>query len=180
MNSNPSPLQLHASPAAGVDQPFEMLAACHERVERMLALLARLCAHLGAQGVDAQAQQAAIDVMRYFDLAAPHHHEDEERHLFPRLRQAGHADLVDRLQQDHVAMGRAWAVLRIELDAIAGADWVRQRLAAFGATCADFDTLYRGHLGAEDGQAFPLARPLVDSDALRAMSDDMARRRGLR
>lgn len=180
MKTPSSPLQLHASPAAGVEQPFEMLAACHERVERMLALLARLGEHLGAQGVDAQAQQAAIDVMRYFDLAAPHHHEDEERHLFPRLRQAGHDDLVDRLQRDHLAMGRAWAALRVELDAIARADWAPARLAAFGADCAAFDTLYRGHLAAEDGQAFPLARQIVDADALRAMSDDMARRRGLR
>lgn len=34
-----SPLILHAAPAAGFDQPFEMLQACHERVGRMLVLL---------------------------------------------------------------------------------------------------------------------------------------------
>ena len=34
------------SPGAGFEAPFEMLAACHERVERMLTLLARLQQHL--------------------------------------------------------------------------------------------------------------------------------------
>ena len=28
----------HSAPAAGFEEPFEMLATCHERVERMLAL----------------------------------------------------------------------------------------------------------------------------------------------
>jgi hypothetical protein len=35
-------LTLHAAPAAGFDQPFELLAACHQRVEHMLDLLQRL------------------------------------------------------------------------------------------------------------------------------------------
>ena len=81
-----SPLTLHVGPAAGFDQPFEMLAACHERAARMLDLLARLLPHLASQGCDEQARQAARDVMRYFDLAGPAHHEDEERHVFPLLQ----------------------------------------------------------------------------------------------
>ena len=81
------PLVLHAAPAAGFDEPFEMLAACHERVQRMLRLLRRLAAHLGEHGADAQAAQAAVDVMRYFDEAAPRHHDDEELHVLPRLRE---------------------------------------------------------------------------------------------
>ena len=53
------------------EQPFDMLRACHERVHRMLTLLGRLQAHVVLNGVDAQATQAAKDVMRYFDHAAP-------------------------------------------------------------------------------------------------------------
>ena len=37
------------APGTGFDQPFEMLEACHERVQRMLALLARR-GHAGAAG----------------------------------------------------------------------------------------------------------------------------------
>jgi hypothetical protein len=61
----------HRAPSAGFEAPFEILAACHERVERMLALIQRLQQHLQDTGCDDSARQAARDVMRYFDLAAP-------------------------------------------------------------------------------------------------------------
>jgi hypothetical protein len=47
-----SPLTLHASPAAGFDEPFEMLAGCHDRVQRMVDLLERLAGHLPRHGCD--------------------------------------------------------------------------------------------------------------------------------
>ena len=65
------------TPAVGFEQPFEMLEACHERVQRSLALLGRIARHIDAQGHDAQSRSAAVDVLRYFDIAGPHHHEDE-------------------------------------------------------------------------------------------------------
>jgi hypothetical protein len=48
-----------ALPGAGFDQPFEMLGACHERVQRTLDLLQRLQTYLAEQGVDDSARQAA-------------------------------------------------------------------------------------------------------------------------
>jgi hypothetical protein len=103
-----TPLELNAAPSAGFDQPFELLAACHQRVLRMLQLLQRLQAHLGTKGADPEAGRAALDVMRYFDIAGPAHHEDEERHVFPRLRDAGLGQLAERLQLEHLAMAEAW------------------------------------------------------------------------
>jgi hypothetical protein len=50
------------SPSVGFEQPFEMLAACHDRVLRSLALLQRLVDHIDAQGHDAQSRSAAVDV----------------------------------------------------------------------------------------------------------------------
>ena len=114
-----SPLVLHAAPGAGFEQPFEMLEACHERVERMLGLIERLAGHLSEAGADASARQAARDVMRYFDRAAPNHHEDEERHVFPALRALGQGALADRLHADHEAMAGLWAALRTALAALA-------------------------------------------------------------
>ena len=84
------------SPSAGFDQPFEMLGACHERVQRTLDLLQRLQTYLAEQGVDDSARQAARDVLRYFDIAAPLHHQDEERHVFPPLLAQGDAATVAR------------------------------------------------------------------------------------
>ena len=108
---------LHPGPGAGFEEPFEMLVACHQRVLRMLDLTQRLAAHLREAGADADAQQAARDVMRYFDLAAPAHHEDEERHVLPRLRQGGQAALADRLHADHTLMSATWAAVRADLSA---------------------------------------------------------------
>lgn len=171
-----SPISLHAAPAAGVDQPYEMLAACHERVERMLRLLGRLREHLPAHGADEQARKAARDVMRYFDVAAPHHHEDEERHVFPRLREHGRAELAERLHAQHEAMAAAWAALRRDLAAIAGGEVP----GAIDDRWSGFAALYRAHIEAEDGEAFPAAAAATDAAGLAAMSGEMARRRGLR
>ena len=56
-----SSLSLHAAPAAGFDQPFEMLLACHQRVDRMLRLLQRLAPHLATHGADAEAVRAFVE-----------------------------------------------------------------------------------------------------------------------
>jgi hypothetical protein len=57
-------------------------------------------------------------VLRYFDLAGPHHHEDEERHLFPRLRDHPDArvrEAVATLAQDHARLHALWQRLRAVL-----------------------------------------------------------------
>jgi hemerythrin-like domain-containing protein len=174
-----SVIDLHAGPGAGFDQPFEMLEACHQRVERMLALLQRLSAHLATHGADSQAQQAARDVMRYFDLAAPHHHEDEERHIVPRLREQGQIALAERLMSEHRTMSSAWAGVRCALQAVEQGRWLTDSEVAAEQWRA-FAALYRDHIALEEREVFPTARQHIDADALRAMADEMARRRGVR
>lgn len=164
---------LHAGPAVGFDQPFEMLAACHDRVRRSLDLLQRLQAHVLAQGLDAQARDAAADVLRYFDLAAPAHHEDEERHVLPRLEAAGLAALAQRLRTEHAEMTRQWGQLRLPLQA-----WVSGAPAVLAeAELMAYVTLYEAHLATEDGTAFPTACRLADDVAQRLMGEEMAARR---
>lgn len=173
------PLQLNAAPAAGFDQPFEMLAACHERVERSLRLLERLGEHLAAKGADEAARNAARDVLRYFDIAAPQHHEDEERHVLPVLRAAGGAALVDRVLAEHATMAAAWARLHVQLQAVERGDAAAVLTPEAQAEWQAFAQLYRAHLALEDDQVFPAAAPLLDAPAQRAMGDEMARRRGV-
>lgn len=171
---------LISSPAASFEQPFEMLQACHERIQRMLALLERLRAHLAQHGADAQARQAARDVMRYFDQAAPHHHADEELHVFPPLIARGDQAtlaLVSRLQQDHLQMEARWKQARIVLAGIEGGEL--QALAAAHQSVLDaFAGLYADHIAAEEQIAYPAAGALLDAGAITAMGLEMARRRG--
>lgn len=167
-------------PAVGFEEPFGMLEACHERVQRMLALLARLREHVRANGCDEQARQAARDVMRYFDQAAPQHHLDEELHVFPPLLaqgDAGNTRVVRQLQQDHLDMESRWAGAREVLQLVA--DGLVQRLDAEGeAVLVAFAALYDQHLRAEEEIAYPAAQALIDDDARGAMGKEMARRRG--
>jgi hemerythrin-like domain-containing protein len=167
------------SPAASFAQPFEMLHACHERVERTLALLERLRRHVREHGADEQARQAARDVMRYFDLAAPQHHRDEELHVFPPLlAQADERvrELVRRLQRDHLEMESRWVAARAVLDALlqgalnALSPEQESALSAFAGTYAD-------HIAGEEEIAYPAAAALLDEAAQAAMGEEMMRRR---
>lgn len=168
-----SHLTLHAGPAVGFEQPFEMLQACHDRVRRSLDLLLRLQAHAALHGADMQARDAARDVLRYFDLAGPKHHEDEERHVLPRLRTAGQAALADRLAADHAEMTRQWAALRPPLLQLMAGDAAPLDAAA----CQAYASLYADHMAAEEAHAFPQAAAGLPHEAEAAMGAEMAARR---
>jgi hemerythrin-like domain-containing protein len=171
------------SPAVGFDQPFEMLEACHERVQRSVDLLTRLAEHLHTVGNDAHARQAAADVLRYFDVAAPHHHEDEERHVFPPLlalpADTAHAAVhaaVRQLQQDHALMHHLWQSLRGALERIANgqeADFSHRDLNVLHR----FTGLYGSHIALEEAVIYPAAKALMDPAGLAAMGGEMAGRR---
>jgi hemerythrin-like domain-containing protein len=163
-----------SSPAAGFDEPFAMLHACHERVERSLLLLERLATHVAQHGADAQAQDAARDVLRYFDIAAPQHHEDEERHVLPALCAQGEGALADRIAADHIAMSAAWQALRPWLLAVQRGDVgaVPPELPRFGAR-------YREHIALEESSVFAPVQAALDDAAQRAMGREMAQRRGV-
>ena len=170
------------TPAAGFEQPFEMLEACHERVQRMLTLLGRLREHLRGHGADVQAQQAARDVMRYFDLAAPQHHRDEELHVFPPLLAQGEprvVGVVQRLQQDHVQMEARWQAAREVLARIADGSLGALR-AEDDAALDAFAGLYDAHIRAEEEIAYPAAQALIDPETLAQAGEEMMRRRGVR
>lgn len=180
----PAALPGFHAPGAGFEAPFEMLAACHERVERMLALQARLQQHLVEKGRDEAARQAARDVMRYFDLAAPLHHQDEELHVFPPLLagpDAGLRAVVEGLLQDHRAMEQAWPEARRVLVSIAegpAEEWT-PLTAPQTAALEGFAALYVRHLADEDQLVYPAAQAALAGQALQAMSQDMMQRRGV-
>jgi len=187
INSHPAksrPVPGFSTPAVGFEAPFDMLEACHERVSDRLALLARLQIHLQVSGCDAQARQAAADVLRYFDLAAPLHHQDEEIHVFPPLLASPDTALVQAvrgLQAQHRAMEQAWARTRRVLLAVLACDspavvpWNGLEAAAVLA----FTTAYDGHIRLEEAIVYPAARHALSALQWQAMSADMMSRRGV-
>lgn len=173
------------TPAGGFDQPLELWLACHDRVRRMCTLLQRLLEHVRKSGVDEQAKVTAVSIRRYFDEAAPRHHEDEEIDLFPRLLQrlegrteseaAGVRNAIALLQSDHREMGRLWSILRDALAAVEGGD----AGALDEAVVALFVTRYRSHCEVEDTVIAPALRRALPKEELDAVGRAMAQRRGV-
>jgi len=159
-----------------------MLEACHERVERMLGLLKRLKLHLNSQGCDDQAKQAAKDVMRYFDLAAPLHHQDEELHVFPVVLQSPPGpvhDAVHALLRQHCEQEVVWTRLRANLQSLVlpfpGTDSAALDAETVNAFCEIYDT----HMRLEEEVVYPVARKAFDQAQLRVAGLEMMKRRGV-
>ena len=167
------------SPGPSFDEPLEMLAACHERIDAQLGTLTRLPPHLETRGCDAEAKAAAQAVLRYFDTAGRLHHQDEDEDLFPLLRAraagAGRpevAGVLDELEREHESMEAQWQRLRQHLAAVAeGA----ARLDA--EEVARFCWLYRRHMETETAAVLPFAREALGAPERAALGDRMAARR---
>ena len=168
------------SPAASFERPHDMLRACHERVQRSLDLLGRLVEHVERNGHDASSRSAAQDVLRYFTLAAPLHHQDEELHLFPALLAQGEPALVaavQRLQQDHLAMERLWAQVKSVLDQWKEAGATESPTDSERNAIAAFRAIYPDHIALEEGTVFPAAFALLGADASALAGQEMQARR---
>jgi hemerythrin-like domain-containing protein len=168
-------------PGPSFDEPLEMLAACHERIQAQLVTLERLGPHLEKQGCDAEAKSAAAAVLRYFDTAGKLHHQDEDEDLFPLLRaRAGVggrpevAAAIDELEREHETMDAQWTRLRARLAAIAAGE---ARLDP--EEVARFAWLYRRHMDQEATAVLPFARETLDEAQRAAIGGRMAARRGV-
>jgi hemerythrin-like domain-containing protein len=170
------------TPDAGFDQPVEMWLACHQRVQRFAALLSRLAEHVRKQGADEDAQVTAASIRRYFNEAAPRHHEDEEVDMFPRLRERLNAerdstvlDVLDQVEADHLEMAGLWK----RLDAVL-ADISSGRNTALEQPLIDrFATMYRHHIDAEERVLLPVLKKVLGKSDWQAVGRAMAERRGL-
>ncbi len=171
------------APAAGFEAPLEMLSACHGRVERQCETLLRLVPHLVANGPDQAAREAALNVIRYFDTSARHHHADEEEDLFPTLLQtaaqaelAPARELVALLKVQHRELEQAWGELRKTLDAVA--------LGTLGQLDAGVVErlvgLYRSHIAREEAELLPLAARILGDAQLDGVGRAMRVRRGIK
>jgi len=167
---------------AGYDDPLGMLLGCHRRIEKKIATLKALCAHLSAKGIDAEAITAAQGVLLYFDVAAAHHHADEEQNLFPMLRQriTDEAErerferLDAQLRAEHREIERVWSRVRRPLEALA--EGIMRTIPETDARA--FATLYSRHIELEEGVFRSLTQRWLGASDLVALGRAMAERRG--
>ncbi len=168
---------------AGFDDPIGMWMGCHRRIEKQLTTLSRLVDHLANKGVDPEASGAAQAILRYFEKSGPHHHEDEDRDLFPLLAQritdagdrARFAALRASLEADHRLMESGWARLRKPLHGIA--EGIARPLGR--GDVDDFREIYARHIPAEDGNIPGLVQRYLTPQDLEGLGRAMAARRGV-
>jgi hemerythrin-like domain-containing protein len=169
-----------ATRAPTFDEPLELLAACHARIETQLAMLEHLATHIERHGCDIEAREAARFVMRYFDTAGAQHHRDEDGDLFPLLRrkaaELGRAEIsavINELQSDHATMELQWSRLRERLDAIARGAAVLLAQSETGP----FTWLHRRHMEKEAVAVLPFAKEALNAAERAALGRRMAERR---
>ncbi|WP_432722531.1 hemerythrin domain-containing protein [Jeongeupia wiesaeckerbachi] len=165
-----------ATEAVGFDTPIAMLVACHDRVRHYAGLLPKLADHLAAHGIDAEAVRAAASILRYFDMAAPLHHQDEDDDLFPLLRERGDAALrarIDAIAAEHDGLSAQWQALRPALQALA----IGQSATLDPDAVRRFAHDYPAHAEREERELYPHAARLLNADELDALGRLMAARR---
>jgi pyridoxamine 5'-phosphate oxidase len=168
--------------APDFDQPIAVLKHCHDRIRKQLATLDKLLPHLAAHGADEQARQAAAAVMKYFDKAAPLHHEDEEQDLFPMLKSSAQGEDAELLGQlgplildEHRQMDAMWQGLHEQLRAIADGSAALLR----ESDVRRFADMYHAHMEREEGHIAPMAKRLFSAAQMAQLGQAMQLRRGI-
>jgi hemerythrin-like domain-containing protein len=163
------------------DDPLEMLLACHRRIEKQLETLKRLRAHLDSGPMDAEASRAAQSVLRYFPRSAMHHHDDEEKDVFPLLERritdpgesARFDALREELERDHREIEANWARLKKPLKGIA--EGLPRVLLASDVHL--FVAAYARHILAEESALQEFFDRWLNDDDRRALGRSMSARR---
>lgn len=168
--------------APDFDQPLAVLRHCHDRIRKQNATLGKLVPHLQMHGADQEAQKAAQAVLKYFQIAAPLHHDDEEIDLLPVLVSiAQNNDLillkkhVSTILSQHEQMASMWKQLELQLAQIASgsASFINEGLVQ------EFQNLYQEHMHIEETQIAPMAMRLMSTSQMLTLGKAMQQRRGI-
>ena len=176
---SPTRISTDAAPVPTTLDGFEVLDICHRQTVFALGKLAALMSRLGKHGADATARGLASEVVQHFSTTARLHHEDEERHVFPKLISGADAVTLQnilRLQQDHGWLEADWLELSPQLDAIAnGQSWYD--LDALREGVEIFIALSHDHIALEESIIYPQARARLRPAERLDMGREMVRRR---
>lgn len=163
----------HAAPS--FDQPLDMLLACHDKIRRFCDLLDKLVPHISENGVDDAAKNTIDTIVRYFDVAGPAHHADEEDELFSILeaRVPSAAPKLEQLSAEHGYLHSRWNAIRDDLLALAKGDIsVISRIEI-----EEFVRQYRMHAAIEEAWLIPTADKIMTEDEKRLAGQHMAAKR---
>jgi hemerythrin-like domain-containing protein len=120
--------------------------------------------------------------VRYFDVSARQHHEDEEQDLFPALLEsmAGSdpvclRELTAGLAAEHRELEMLWRRIRRALERVVEGGFVSLSLEEVEA----FAGFYARHIQREEQELLPMAARLLSEDGLERVGRAMRERRGI-
>ena len=165
------------------DAPIDLLKTCHEKVRRFTNLMLKLETHVSKRGVDDNAREAAQSIVRYFTVAAPLHHQDEEDDLFPALRMLSPdamgvdlhevlSEALDRLEAEHQTLDQLWGICSIWLKKLEQGE-----NHSAPVNLKEFVEKYQRHTAQEEAEIYPHAA-FLNQETLQALGLKMAQRRG--
>lgn len=163
-----------------LDDPIDLLQTCHEKATHFVSLLERLQRYLrGARRADTPAQETSLQLIRYFDRAAPDHHADEEQDLFPLIAAASSAtddlqSVMRNLTDQHRELEALYLDIRHWLCAVCEGSASIAPISKISA----FASLYRAHIEIEERLVLPAARSLLQDCDRGALGRTMLLRRG--
>lgn len=158
---------------------FDLLDLCHRHTVLALGKLAALITRLSAHGPDDEARSLAAEVLHHFATTARQHHDDEERHVFPKLAASGDAELVQhvlRLQEDHHWLEKDWMELAPQIAAVANGQ-IGYDLDLMREGAVTFTALSHDHMALEESCIYPQARAQLGARERRAIGREMVLRR---
>ncbi len=178
-------IQIGQKASPTFEQPLELLADCHRRVESFLHALVLVTEQAHGGELNRLQREGLETALRYFREAAPKHTADEEESLFPRMRQLGDQAVaaalakIDALESDHKVAGEDHKLVE-EL----GQKWLATGRLTNGETeqltrtLQQLENIYEGHIATEEQEIFPLAARCVPRSQLAEVGREMAGRRG--
>lgn len=170
--------------SVGFEAPLELLVSCHDKILLFSSALDKLSQALKEDGWNSQHKASAEQIRRYFNIAGPEHHLDEEKHLFPAIialdpefkqpQSLEIVQLINRLIKEHVETDVLWESLDTML----------------AEQSEDFDTLeelarqfaldMHEHARIENEIVFPFVKTHINDTELKKMGAEIAQRRGVK
>lgn len=158
-------------------EPVDMLYACHSKVKRFCKQLQILPAYLAEHGVNQVVKNDVQQILTYFNVSAPLHHEDEERDFFPALvavyPQA--QEQIDALESQHIHLHQSWDALAIQLRELLE----DKRNSVDEALIKRFISGYDLHIPLEE-PLFELGKEYLSQEKLAEIGQVMAERRKIK
>jgi hemerythrin-like domain-containing protein len=181
------PITIGKKPGSTFADPLGLLSDCHRRIEHFLGLLTMVTTSARGGALSGEQRDALVTAGRYFRDAATLHKEDEERSLFPRMRESRDTEVraalarIEELEEDHVVLDRGHvevdALIQRWMDADSLSPSEVQRLTTI---LDELQAIYERHIAIEDHDVFPLAGRTLDTATVAALGREMAARRGLK